>query len=122
MTTTQRLNSLRSCAVSRRCIKIDDGGRVLTGWAQHDDASVAAGREVPDVADAAIERDHHAAPVSCRADDYRILPAAQVFVEHRVNVVAVAGELDGQVVGQVLVELESHAGSGKISSRAKAAP
>jgi L-amino acid N-acyltransferase YncA len=54
--------------------------------------------------------------------DHRVRPAAKAFVEHRVNVLAASGQLTGQVGMHVLVELEPHARTGKISSRARAAP
>ena len=48
--------------------------------------------------------------------------STELLVEDGVHVVAPPGEFAGEVAREVLVELELHAGSGKISSRASAAP
>ena len=98
-----------------------NGDGVLTDRAEHD-APAWLPSEIADVAQATVKGDNHAVLVGRRADDHPVLPAAKVFVEHRVNVVAASGELVGHIVRQVLVELETHAGNGKISSRARAAP
>ena len=57
----------------------------------------------------------------CR-HDHRGTFAGEVLLDHRVYVVTVPTRRRRLIVREVLVELESHAGSGWISSRASAAP
>lgn len=102
--------------------ELEDGDGILADRAQYDDAGVIAGWEVTDVAHTAVQGEHHPPLVGGRANDHRVLDATELFAQHRLNVVAVPGQLTGEVVRQVLVELDSHAGNGKTCSRANSAP
>ena len=99
-----------------------DGGGVLAVGPEHDDAGMTARWVVAQITDAAVEGEHHSVFRRGGADYNWIATSGEVFVDDSVDVVAASGECSGQVVWQVLVELELHAGSGRISSRASAAP
>lgn len=99
-----------------------DGVWFLATRSEHDDAGVATGWIVAEVADTAIEGDHHPALVGRGPDHGRVRVSGQLFVGHGVDLMSSAGEFRNKVVRQVLVQLELHAGSGWISSRASAAP
>ena len=60
--------------------------------------------------------------IRCCRHDHRVTLAGELLVSDRVDVMTLATKHRGQFVRQVLVELEFHAGSGWISSRASAAP
>jgi hypothetical protein len=83
---------------------------------------MAPGREAADVAHSAVEREDHPVVIRGSLHDDRILAPTELLIQHGVHIVTPSSELVGEIVRQVLVELEPHAGNGKISSRASAAP
>lgn len=100
----------------------DDGCGVLAGGAKNDDTGVGPGRESADVAHATVERDDHPVRIGRCLHDHRVWATAELLVNNGVHVVAPLRERAGQIARKILVELEPHAGSGRTSSRAKAAP
>jgi len=76
----------------------------------------------PQVTDPAVEGEQEPALICCCSHDNRVTLADELLVSDRVDVMTLATKRRGQLVRQVLVELEFHAGSGWISSRASAAP
>lgn len=95
---------------------------VLCSRSQDEDPGMAAGWIAPQVTDTTVEREQHPALIRCCRHDHRVTLASQVLLDHRVHIMAVATQRRGQIVREVLVELDSHAGNGWISSRASAAP
>jgi hypothetical protein len=95
---------------------------VLCSRPQDEDPGMAAGWVAPQVADPAVEGEHDPALIRCRRHDHRVTLAGEALLNDRVHVMAVATQRRGQIVRQVLVEFDSHAGSRWISSRASAAP
>ena len=100
----------------------EDAARVLSHRSKDDDSGVAAGRVAPEVADPTVESERHSALSHGCRDDHWIASTGELFLDHRVHVMAAPFQRRSPVVRKVLVELELHAGNGRISSRASAAP
>jgi len=83
---------------------------------------MAARRVAPQITDPTIESEQHPALICCCSYDHRVTFAGEVLLGHCVHVMTAPTQRCCQIVGKVLVELESHAGNGWISSRASAAP
>jgi hypothetical protein len=88
----------------------EDGVGILRGRSKYDDSAVASWWVAAQVADPTVEGEQHPAFI------------VGSYHDHGVHIVTPAAELVRQVVRQVLIELELHAGNGWISSRASAAP
>lgn len=95
---------------------------VLGSRSKDDDPGVAAWWIAPQVTDTPVEGEQHPGFTCCCRYDDRVTLASKVFLDDGVYVMAMATQGRGQIVREVLVELDSHAGSGRISSRASAAP
>jgi hypothetical protein len=102
--------------------QVQDSVGMLRFRSKHHDAGVAARWVVPQVADSSVEREQHPTLFGRGCDDHRVAPTTKLLLDHRVHIVATVAEQRSQVVRQVLVEPELHAGSGWIASRASTAP